>query len=176
MNDRAGARTTVLLDYETAARHDDRLELRVWLRLLTCASMIERRVRRRLRGAFGITLPRFDLMAQLDRAPEGLAMGALSRRLMVTNGNVTGLIERMASEGVVERAPAPDDRRVQVVRLTRAGKAAFDAMTPEHGDWIEDMMGKLGREDMADLYAILARLKRSVEHAEKSSAAEEESR
>ena len=170
MDDRAEVRGAVRLDYESSARHDDRLELRVWLRLLTCASMIEQR----LRGRFGITLPRFDLMAQLDRAPEGLTMGALSRRLMVTNGNVTGLIERMASEGVVERAPAPQDRRVQVVRLTRAGKAAFDAMTPDHGDWIEEMMRELTRKDMADLYAILARLKHSVEHAEKNSAAQAE--
>ncbi|HEY6334908.1 MAG TPA: MarR family transcriptional regulator [Alphaproteobacteria bacterium] len=174
MDDRADVRGAVRLDYESSARHDDRLELRVWLRLLTCASMIERRVRQRLRGRFGITLPRFDLMAQLDRAPEGLTMGALSRRLMVTNGNVTGLIERMASEGVVERAPAPQDRRVQVVRLTRAGKAAFDAITPDHGDWIEEMTRELSRKDLADLYAILARLKHAVEHAEKNNAAQAE--
>ncbi|HYB10859.1 MAG TPA: MarR family transcriptional regulator [Alphaproteobacteria bacterium] len=171
MNESAEAGGAMQLDYESSARHDDRLDLRVWLRLLTCASMIERRVRQRLRNSFDLTLPRFDLMAQLDRAPEGLTMGALSRRLMVTNGNVTGLIERMASEGVVERAAAPHDRRVQVVRLTRAGKAAFDAMTPEHGDWIEGMMRELSRKDLADLYALLARLKRSVEHAEKNARA-----
>ena len=176
MDDHGQDAARIRLDYESAVRHDDRLELRVWLRLLTCASMIERRVRHRLREAFDITLPRFDLMAQLDRAPDGLTMGALSRRLMVTNGNVTGLIERMAGEGLVERAPAPEDRRVQVVRLTRTGKAAFDAMTPAHEDWIAGMMGELNRKEMADLYGILARLKHSVEHSEKNGVDDEEKR
>lgn len=150
-------------DFETRVSGDDRLELRVWLRLLTCASLIEREVRQRLREAFGITLPRFDLLAQLDRAPDGLTMGALSRRLMVTNGNVTGLIDRLVEEGLVERRTAEQDRRVQQVRLTAAGKRAFDAMTPDHERWITGMMGRLSRAEMAELYTLLARLKASVE-------------
>jgi DNA-binding MarR family transcriptional regulator len=167
MDERVTAPARHRLDFETALRSEDRLELRVWLRLLTCANLIERRVRRRLRETFAITLPRFDLLAQLDRAPEGLTMGALSRRLMVSNGNVTGLIERMRAEGLVERAAAPGDRRVQRVRLTAAGKAVFDAMTPAHESWIAGMMGELGRPEMAELHALLARLKHSVEHAER---------
>jgi DNA-binding MarR family transcriptional regulator len=154
------------LDYESAVRTEDRLELRVWLRLLTCANLIERQVRRRLRETFDMTLPRFDLLAQLDRAPEGLTMGALSRRLMVSNGNVTGLIDRMEGEGLVERAAPPGDRRVQVVRLTKAGKAAFDAMTPAHESWIAALMAELDRGEMAEFHALLARLKHSVEHAD----------
>jgi DNA-binding MarR family transcriptional regulator len=147
-------------------RHDDRLELRVWLRLLTCANLIERRVRERLRADFDMTLPRFDVLAQLDRAPEGLTMGALSRRLMVTNGNVTGLIERMVGEGLVERAPAPDDRRVQIVRLTKGGKATFDHMTPAHESWIATMTAALSHKEMAELYRLLAQLKHSVEDSD----------
>lgn len=166
------ARPKGRIDFETGLRTEDRLELRVWLRLLTCANMIERRVRRRLRETFDLTLPRFDLLAQLDRAPKGLTMGALSRRLMVTNGNVTGLIDRMRAEGLVERAPAPGDRRVQVVRLTSVGKAAFDAMTPAHESWITAMMAELGRKEMAELLALLARLKRSVAHADGAGAAD----
>ena len=154
------------LDYESGVRRDDRLELRVWLRLLTCANLIERRVRRRLRESFEVTLPRFDLLAQLERAPDGLTMGELSRRLMVTSGNVTGLIERMASEGLVERTVAASDRRVQLVRLTPAGRSTFHAMTPVHESWIAAMMAGLGRKEMATLYALLARLKRSLEAAE----------
>ncbi|HLI12186.1 MAG TPA: MarR family transcriptional regulator [Alphaproteobacteria bacterium] len=153
-------------DFETAVRSEDRLELRIWLRLLTCANLIERRVRQQLRDRFSLTLPRFDLLAQLDRAPQGLTMGELSRRLMVSNGNVTGLIDRLLAEGLVERAPAPDDRRVQVVRLTAAGKAGFDAMAAVHEGWIAEMMVELSRGEMAGLYALLAKLKRSVEHAE----------
>ena len=147
-------------------RRDDRLELRVWLRLLTCANLIEGRVRRRLRNSFAMTLPRFDLLAQLERAPDGLAMGELSRRLMVTNGNVTGLIESMAREGLVERSATARDRRVQRVRLTAAGQRFFDRVTPVHEGWIAAMMAELGRKEMATLYALLARLKHALEAAE----------
>lgn len=84
----------------------------------------------------------------------------------MTNGNVTGLIESMANEGLVERAREAADRRVQVVRLTSTGKAAFDAMTPAHGRWVAGMMGELGRKEMAELYALLAKLKHSVGRVE----------
>lgn len=149
-------------DFETGLTAGDRLELRAWLRLLTCANMIEADVRRRLRAEFGITLPRFDLMAQLDRASGGLTMGELSRRLMVSGGNVTGLIDRLVTEGLVERRPAPGDRRSQLVRLTAAGKRAFDAMTPAHARWIDELMGGLDRADLEALHALLGRLKHSI--------------
>jgi DNA-binding MarR family transcriptional regulator len=152
-------------DYETAVRAADGMELRVWLRLLTCANLIERRVRQNLRDRFDITLPRFDLLAQLDRAPEGLTLGEISRRLMVSNGNVTGLIERLAAEGLIDRRAAPGDRRSQIVRLTRAGKAAFDAMTPEHRDWVKAMMAGLDRHELALLLELLGRLKDAVGRA-----------
>ena len=102
-------------DYETAVSADDHLDVRIWLRLLTCTNMIEGRVRRNLREEFDFTLPRFDLLAQLDRAETGLTMGELSRRLMVSNGNVTGLIDRLVNEGLVARKPAPEDRRAHLV-------------------------------------------------------------
>lgn len=153
-------------DFETAVTKDDRIELRVWLRLLTCANLIEGEVRRKLRADFDTTLPRFDLLAQLDRAPEGLTMGALSRRLMVSNGNVTGLIDRAVADGLVERRPAPGDRRAQLVRLTRAGKRAFDAMTPAHAGWVNQMLGGVGRADMAALLDLLGTLKQSLAKGE----------
>ena len=149
-------------DYETALKGDDRLELRLWLRLLTCSNLIEGRVRRGLRDRFAITLPRFDLLAQLDRAPDGLTLSELSRRLMVSNGNMTGLVERLVAEGLIESRPQDDDRRAQLVRLTAAGKRAFDAMTPTHGAWIAAMFKDLDRRDMAALYALLGRLKQGV--------------
>lgn len=148
--------------FETAVGRDDRLELRLWLRLLTCTTLIEANVRRRLREEFGITLARFDLMAQLDRAPNGLTMGALSRRLMVSNGNVTGLIGRLVTEGLVERRPAPGDRRAQVVRLTQAGRTAFERMTPLHADWIGEMFARMERRDLVALMDMLRRLKAAL--------------
>jgi len=149
-------------DFETTLTSDDRLELRIWLRLLTCTNLIERVVRRRLRRDFGITLPRFDLLAQLDRAPGGLTMGELSRRMMVSNGNVTSLIDRLVAEGMVERRPVPGDRRAQLVRLSPAGKRAFDTMTPAHKAWINDLLGGLDRKEMRALLDLLAELKTSL--------------
>ncbi len=154
-----GAAPPTAGDRESALARGDRLEVRLWLRLLTCSSLIERRVRRHLAREFAITLPRFDLLAQLDRAPEGLTMGALSQRLMVSNGNVTGLVGRLAREGLVAReAPARDRRRARV-RLTQAGKRAFDAITPAHARWIDEAMRGLRRGEMAQLHALLGRLK-----------------
>ena len=153
-------------DFETSLSGDDGLDLRVWLRLLTCSTLIERRVRQRLREQFDITLPRFDLLAQLDRAPDGLTMGALSRRLMVSNGNVTGLIDRLVAEDLVERQPAPGDRRAQLVRLTQDGKRAFDRMTPAHAAWIRELFASLDRKAQITLFESLAELKTSLANVE----------
>lgn len=150
-------------DRESAVARDDKLELRVWLRLLTCTKLIEGRVRAGLRAAFDITLPRFDVLAQLDRAQDGLTMGELSDRLMVSNGNITGLVDRLVGEGLIDRGPAPDDRRRSRVKLTPAGKRAFDVMTPTHEGWIDDLFAGLSRAEMAELLTLLARLKRSIQ-------------
>jgi DNA-binding MarR family transcriptional regulator len=160
-------------DRESAIARDDKLELRVWLRLLTCANLIESRVRAGLRADFAITLPRFDLLAQLDRAPDGLTMGELSDRLMVSNGNITGLVERLVGEGLIARAPSPGDRRRSRVRITAAGKRAFDAMTPTHERWIDSLFAGLSRTEMADLLALLAKLKRSIQASVPSSPKDE---
>ncbi|HEU4566059.1 MAG TPA: MarR family transcriptional regulator [Gemmatimonadaceae bacterium] len=141
--------------------------VRVWLRLLSCANLVETRVRGGLRRRFATTLPRFDVLAQLDHAhregADGLTMSELSRRLMVSNGNLTGLTERLRREGLVSRAPARDDRRAQVVRLTPAGRRALAAMAPEHHAWIEAMFEGLDERDREMLYRLLGKLKTSVE-------------
>lgn len=150
-------------DYETrgdASRHHD--ALRLWLRLLTCTTMIERGIRRRLRERFGMTLPRFDLLAQLERAPSGLRMGELSRRLMVTGANVTGLVAQLTAEGMVERLAESGDRRAFVVRLTAKGRDAFHEMAAEHERWIVDLAAGLSASERARLHALLGSLKSSV--------------
>jgi DNA-binding MarR family transcriptional regulator len=152
-------------DRESALLSDDKLELKLWLRLLTCSSLIEGEVRARLRETFATSLPRFDLLAQLDRAPEGLTMGELSSRLMVSNGNVTGLTDALVREGLVSREPEPDDRRSLRIRLTETGKRSFDAMTPTHEQWIDRMMAGLSRAEMAHLLELLGKLKQSVRSA-----------
>jgi DNA-binding MarR family transcriptional regulator len=156
-----------IADRESALMSDDKLELKVWLRLLTCGNLIENEVRARLRESFDTTLPRFDLLAQLDRAPDGLTMGELSSRLMVSNGNVTGLTDALVREGLVTRIPEPADRRSLRIRLTPSGKHAFDAMTPVHEQWIDTMMAGLTRAEMAHLLDLLGKLKQSVRRATK---------
>ncbi|MCW5770296.1 MAG: MarR family transcriptional regulator [Rhodospirillaceae bacterium] len=159
-------------DRETGVTKDDRLDLRVWFRLLTCATHIERSVRQGLREEFGITLPRFDLLAQLDRAKDGLTMGELSRRLMVTNGNVTGLIDRLVTEGLVARQPSLHDRRAQVVRLTPTGQQAFDAMIPMHQAFIASRFEGLSRSELSELHRLLGKLKTAFEARESKSVTE----
>ncbi len=151
----------LVLDAETGATaHKD--ELRLWLRLLTCTTMIETLIRGRLRERFGVTLPRFDLMAQLARSAEGLTLGELSRRLMVTNGNVTGLVERLVADGLVARMAGETDRRTVTVRLTEAGRGAFATMAAEHEGWVADAFAGLAGEDVAPLMQLLGRVKESV--------------
>ncbi len=150
---------TRLLDAHHDAHHES---LRLWLRLLTCTLTIERGIRSRLRERFAMTLPRFDLMAQLERNPLGLKMGELSRRLMVTSGNVTGLTDQLVNEGMVERVAIPTDRRAFLVRLTVKGKATFDVMAAEHESWIVAMFSGLSGSERDRLHAILGRLKTTI--------------
>ena len=153
-------------DPETRLHDAHHASLRLWLRLLTCTLTIERRVRARLREQFAITLPRFDLMAQLERHPQGLKMGELSRRLMVTSGNVTGLTDQLAAEGLVERTPIPADRRAYLVRLTPKGKHAFDAMAAAHERWIIDIFSGLSEAERRKLHALLGALKTTIPTAD----------
>jgi len=107
-------------------------------------------------------LPRFDLMAQLERNAKGLKMGELSRRLMVTGGNVTGITDQLVAEALVRREPIPGDRRAYAVQLTAKGKRAFDTMAAEHERWVEDLLSGLTRPERARLYALLGRLKTTI--------------
>jgi DNA-binding MarR family transcriptional regulator len=141
---------------------DHKAELRLWLRVLSCSNLISTEVRRRLRMEFGVTLPRFDLLAQLDREKEGLRLGELSKRMMVTNGNVTGLVERLTREGLIRRESVDGDRRVGVVTLTRAGRTAFARMATAHEMWLAELFAGLEASEIELLMKGLAAMKRSV--------------
>jgi DNA-binding MarR family transcriptional regulator len=154
--------TDTTLGHRRSASHADHEALRLWLRLFTCSLMVERSIRARLREGFGITLARFDYLAQLARSPEGLRMRTLSQRLMVTGGNVTGLTRELAAEGLVERRAQDSDRRVQVVRLTAKGRRTFDAMATVHERWVVDLFEGLDAGERERLHALLGRLKHVV--------------
>ncbi len=150
------------MDLETRATADDHRALRLWLRLLTCSQLIERQVRSRLRSRFGITLPRFDLLSQLERHAQGLKMNELSRLLMVTGGNVTGVVDQLVKEGLVERVDEPTDRRAWRVKLTRAGDKAFAEMARAHEEWVVELLSGVSRRDSDALMQLLARLKQAT--------------
>ncbi|MDB5669333.1 MAG: MarR family transcriptional regulator [Alphaproteobacteria bacterium] len=140
----------------------DRGSVRLWLRLLSLTTMIEKRLRRAFEARFPITLPRFDVMAALDRHPEGMRMTALSRELLVSNGNVTGLVRGLKRDGLIDIHRVPSDGRAAMVRLTEAGQALFDDMAEVHRQWIDAMLGDLAVGDRDRLYDLLGALKASL--------------
>jgi DNA-binding MarR family transcriptional regulator len=147
------------MDMEARGHSEHPEALRLWLRLLTCTQLIEKQVRTQLREQFDTTLPRFDLMAQLERNPEGLKMNELSRRMMVTGGNVTGITDQLVAEGVVERVEVEGDRRAYRVRLTPRGRKAFDEMARSHEQWIVDSFSGLSARDVDSLHKLLGKVK-----------------
>ncbi len=155
-----------LLDAETAGTevgHAHQDELRLWLRLLTCTNMIEGQIRSRLRAEYDVTLPRFDLMAQLYRASDGMMMSEVSKRMMVSSGNVTLIVEHLLASGDVERQTSAQDRRAQLIRLTESGRANFRQMAAAHEIWIANMFDGLTQKDIGNLMKLLAKAKASLQ-------------
>jgi len=141
---------------------DQREALRLWLRMLAATQSIERELRRRLREGFGTTLPRFDVMAALDRAPDGLTMGDLSRRLMIANGNTTVIVDGLERDGLAARTVAPEDRRRFTVMLTDRGRAAFTEMAGAHAAWVAELLGDVAGHDVETLSRLLHDLRVAV--------------
>lgn len=150
---------TVKPDLETRLAEDHHQALKLWLRLLTCTNLITAEIRTRLRENFDTTLPRFDLLAQLERHPEGLKMRELSKRMMVTTGNVTGITDQLEAEGLVRREPDPQDRRAYTVKLTPQGRKVFAQMAQEHEGWVIDLFEGLSSSEKDLMYTLLGKLK-----------------
>jgi DNA-binding MarR family transcriptional regulator len=147
------------LDHETRVQAHDHTALKLWLRLLTCTHLIEGSVRRKLRSEFESTLPRFDLLAQLERHPQGLKMSELSQRLMVTGGNVTGLADQLEAEGWITREPVADDRRAIRLKLSPTGRRRFADMAAGHERWVISLFEALSRDEQQQLLRLLGKLK-----------------
>ncbi len=146
-------------DLETRLVEEDHHSIKLWLRLLTCSSLIEAELRSRLREEFDTTLPRFDFLSQLQRTPQGLTMGELSRRMMVSGGNVSGLSTQLVKEGLVSRSTLPEDRRTYIVKLTPNGKKFFTNIAKRHEEWVIELLGDLDHDDADQLAALLAKVK-----------------
>jgi len=144
---------------DTRLTDDHHESLRLWLRLLTCTNLIETHVRKALAKEFKTTLPRFDLMAQLERAPHGLQMGELSRRMLVTGGNVTGIVDQLERSGLLVRTEHPADRRAYLVKLTKEGRRLFGQMAAEHETWIVKLFSGIPKREQRALTESLTRLR-----------------
>ncbi len=147
------------MDLEARAHSEHPEALRLWLRLLTCTQLIEKQVRSGLREQFDTTLPRFDLMAQLERTETGMKMNELSRRMMVTGGNVTGITDQLVADGLVERLEVAGDRRAFLVRMTPRGRKQFHEMAQQHEGWIVDAFAGLSAKEIDTLHKLLGKVK-----------------
>ena len=154
------------MDLEARGHSEHPEELRLWLRMLTLTQLVEKQVRSQLREEFDTTLPRFDLMAQLERNPDGLKMNELSRRMMVTGGNVTGITDQLVAEGLVERVGVEGDRRAFRIRLTPHGNAQFSLMAHAHEGWIVDAFQGLSATEVKALHALLGKVKHHYNQAQ----------
>ena len=152
------------MDMEAQSHSEHPEALRLWLRLLTCTQLLEKQVRNKLREQFDTTLPRFDLMAQLQRHPDGLKMNELSRRMMVTGGNVTGITDQLVAEDLVERMEVDGDRRAYRVRLTAQGCKIFDNMAQQHEGWIVSAFEVLTAKEIDTLHKLLGKVKEHHHH------------
>jgi len=142
-----------------------RAQTRLWLRLLACTTLIEAELRRRFREEFDFTMPRFDVLAQLDREPSGLVLGELPKRLMVSAGNLTPIVDRLVEDGYITRTPSNLDRRVQIVCMTVEGRKAFRRMAKRHGVWLASLLAEFPPEHLNGLIAQLDELKGTVRNA-----------
>jgi len=155
----ANAMLNAMPDLETRTGPEDHQNLRLWLRLLTCCTLIESDIRTRLRQEHGTTLPRFDLMAQLERAPQGMKMSELSRHMMVTNGNITGITDQLEKEGLVVRNKVATDRRSSIIKLTPKGRRAFKKMADSHEAWIQELFSHVSDKSRKAMFEALGELK-----------------
>tara|TARA_B100000965_G_scaffold394400_1_gene406575 strand:- start:338 stop:820 length:483 start_codon:yes stop_codon:yes gene_type:complete len=149
-------------DHETRLVESDHHSLKLWLRLLTCSSLIEKKLRDELRLSFDMTLPRFDFLSQLERAPDGLTMGELSKRMMVSGGNISGIAAQLVDEGLIDRCQVPSNRRTFIVTLTQKGRNEFDTIAKAHERWVIEMLGQLDQDDAKQLMNLLLKVKKTL--------------
>jgi len=144
------------------ARGTGSIEVGVWVRLLSCTNVILHHLRRNLKESFALTLPRFDLLAQVARPPLGPSLSELSRKLLVTKGNITDIVARLEAVELIERRRDDADGRIQYVFLTPEGRKLLDDILPVHDKWIKDLMQELSREELETLYNALGVLKAAL--------------
>ena len=159
----ATSRARVRVNGDAAGEDRGHLELRLWLRMISCSMRMESILSQRLRKEFKTSMARFDVLAQLERFPDGLTMTDLSRRLIVSNGAITGMVDKLMQGGLVVRAYDPADRRSVIVRLTRKGRESFLRMAQRHEEWVVSILGDLSTEAQSELLQNLTLLQRNLD-------------
>ncbi len=152
--------SAVLPDLEGRLSPTSCQHLRTWLRYLSCGRLIENEIRSRLRREFNTTLPRYEVMAQLEQFPHGIKMSDLSRHMMVTNGNITGIADQLIKDGLVQRIKLPSDRRSSILKLTKKGLQQLHAISAAHNEWVCDVFGKLSDTHLNAMMSSLDELKK----------------
>jgi DNA-binding MarR family transcriptional regulator len=150
------------IGHEARIQQQDHIELKLWLRLFSCATQIEDTIKQRLREQFQISLARFDYMAQLFRKPDGLTMSDLSNYLMVTKGNITSLTDELEQDGLVSRISIPLDRRSWMIQLTPLGRVQFKKMAEEHEKWILEIFSDVDKKNIHEMYRHLGMLRQHI--------------
>lgn len=151
-----------LPDLESSRTDKAADDTRLWLRMLSCCNLIENELRSRIRSEFQTTLPRFDLMSQLAYAPKGLKMSDLSKLMMVTNGNITGITDQLEKDGLVERIRDESDRRSSIIKLTAKGKRYYKRLQHAHENWISTLLSGLAPNSRSALFDLLGDLKQAT--------------
>tara|TARA_R110002012_G_scaffold198242_3_gene367032 strand:- start:300 stop:776 length:477 start_codon:yes stop_codon:yes gene_type:complete len=146
-----------------AAAETRKTRLRLWLNLLRTTRSVENALREEMRISYDQTLPRFEILATLERSENGLRMSALSEQLLVSNGNVTGIVERLVQDGLVERLPVPEDKRATLVRLTHKGEAVFAEMADVHERWVNELLGSISSENALPLIDVLTNVRKRLQ-------------
>jgi len=145
------------MSHQTVSSKD---RLRLWLYMLKNTRSIENELREMLRVEHETTLPRFDVLAALDHNREGLRMSELSKQLMVSNGNVTGIIDRLSTEGMVEKITVQTDKRATLVRLTKKGLSYFKILAADHESWVDKELNELSGKEIDEMISTFKKIRK----------------
>ena len=154
--------TTSRIESDDNTSSRSKQSLRLWLRLFSCQALVEDKIRALLRDNYGITLPQFDVLAELEHAGRALTMTELSKYLVVSNGNITGVVDRLEREDYLTRIRSDEDRRVQYIELTSQGKKRFKKIAIDHEKWVSDIFADLSQDQISELISLLKTTKDSI--------------
>ncbi|GKQ49696.1 MarR family winged helix-turn-helix transcriptional regulator [Bradyrhizobium sp. Ce-3] len=143
---------------ESAAPLFGQIETRLWLQLLSLHGELFASLNSMLSSEFGLSLAKFDVLAQLDRYRDGLALGQLSQNLKVSGGNVSGLVQRLLADDLISKQMSSEDRRSFIVRLTPKGEALFRKAADVHKRQLSERLENIPAQELETALSVLRSL------------------